>query len=123
MSKRGSTLYLKDILDSISKIQEYTNGLIFDEFINNDEKIDAVVRNLEIIGEAANRLPKEIIEKHPEILWEKIISMRNKILHEYFGIDEDIIWKTINDDLPELRKQLEALPESSLAKYKEVTSV
>ena len=71
--------------------------------------IDAVVRNLEIIGEAANNIPEETTDKYPEIPWREMISMRNKVLHEYFGVDEEILWQTITNDLPPLKKQLKNL--------------
>lgn len=113
MSKRRLLLYLQDILDSIEKIKEYTNGLTFTEFSENEEKIDAVVRNFEIIGEAARNIPQEFADKYPDLPIEKMVSMRNKVLHEYFGVDEEIIWKTIQEDFPELKKQLLKLPELS----------
>lgn len=113
MSKRESTLYLQDILISIVKIEGYIKGLSREAFYNNEQVLDAVVRNLEIIGEAANNVPKEILIKYPNIPWSDMVSMRNKILHEYFGVDEEIVWKTITEDLPELKIQITAFPESS----------
>lgn len=113
MSKREPHLYLQDILDSIGRIGQYIKGVTLKEFQPDQEKIDAVVRNLEIIGEAANNIPEEIVEKYPEIPWNRMVSMRNKVLHEYFGVDEEILWKTITEDLPSLKKQLEDLPEIS----------
>lgn len=113
MSKREPVLFLQDILDSISKIEDYTKGLSFEEFSKNDEKIDAVVRNLEIIGEASRNIPSDIIEKYSDIPWQKMVSMRNKVLHEYFGVDEEILWKTINEDLLPLKEQIKSLPELS----------
>ena len=70
--------------------------------------IDAVVRNLSIIGEAVNNLPEEIKVQSPLIPWEEIIGMRNKVIHEYFGVDEDILWKTIKEDLPIFEQQIDA---------------
>ena len=110
MSRRDSLLYLQDIVDSIEKIEEYTHGRSFEEFSSNNEKIDAVVRNFEIIGEAARYISQEFIGKYPNVPWEKMVSMRNKILHEYFGVDEEILWQTIQEDLPGLKEQLKALP-------------
>ena len=106
MSKRGLLLYLQDIIDSIEKIEEYTRGISFEEFSKNSEKIDAVVRNFEIIGEAARNISQEFIDQYPNIPREKMISMRNKILHEYFGVDTETVWKTITEDLPMLKKSL-----------------
>ncbi len=111
MSKRESRVYLEDIKDSIGKIERYTNDLSFDEFSKDIMVIDAVVRNLTIIGEAAKNIPEEIKLKNSDIAWSEAIGMRNKITHEYFGIDEDILWKTIKEDLPVFKKQISELLE------------
>ena len=78
----------------------------FDTFSNDQKSIDAVVRNLEIIGEAANRLPDDFKERHSEIEWYKVVGLRNRIIHEYFGVDLQIIWQIVHADLPELRQAL-----------------
>ena len=106
MSKRKPKLYLEDIKSSIAKIENYIKGLSFEEFTKNTLVLDAVVRNLTIIGEAARNIPEEIKLKNPGIAWTEAINMRNKITHEYFGVDEDILWKTIKEDLPPLKKQI-----------------
>lgn len=106
MSKRSPDLYIQDILEAINKIERYIKTISFEEFSQNDEKIDAVIRNLEIIGEAARHIPEDTIGIHPEIPWGKMISLRNKVLHEYFGVDEKILWQTIKEDLPRLKQQL-----------------
>lgn len=111
MSKRASKLYLEDIISSLESIEEYTKKMSFDNFIHERKTIDAVVRNLEIIGEAARNMPQEIILKHPNIPWEKMVSMRNKVIHEYFGIDLEILWKTIQEDLPGLKKKIKGISE------------
>jgi len=103
---RNPNLYLIDIKEAIDKIQEYTKDLSFDEFSKNSEKIDAVVRNLEIIGEAVKNIPKELKQKHKEINWQDIVDMRNIITHEYFGIDTEIVWKTIKESLPTLENKV-----------------
>jgi uncharacterized protein with HEPN domain len=97
---RSPNVYLEDIREAIAKIQRYVAGLTFAEFAKDDKTIDSVVRNLEIIGEAARNMPTEVKERHHEIPWDAIVGMRNKVAHEYFGIDTQIIWKTIHDDLP-----------------------
>lgn len=112
MSKREPNLYLRDILDSINKIEKYIKGFSFEEFSNNNEKIDAVVRNLEIIGEAARNIPKDITDKYPKIPWEKMVSTRNKVLHEYSGVDEEILWQTITEDLLPVKNQLQKVLEN-----------
>ncbi|OGY42881.1 MAG: hypothetical protein A2729_03140 [Candidatus Buchananbacteria bacterium RIFCSPHIGHO2_01_FULL_39_14] len=103
-NKRDYNLYIADIEECIKSIELYTKDLTFEKFKNNKMAIDAVVRNIEIIGEAANNIPKEIKVKHSEVPWNKIIGMRNKIIHEYFGVDIKIIWKTIQRRIPELKK-------------------
>lgn len=111
MSKRTPILFLQDILTSIEKIEDFTKNFTFEQFTNDEKTIEAVVRKLEIIGEAARNLPQETRDKYPEIPWEKMVSMRNKVLHEYFGVDEEILWKTINENLSPLKDQLKSLPE------------
>ena len=113
MSKREPRLYLVDIYDSINKIEEYTKGLLFPEFSNDQMTVDAVVRNLEIIGEAAKNVPAETSEKYPSIPWEKMVSMRNKVIHEYQNVDLDILWKTIKEDLSPVKDAIKKLPEFS----------
>lgn len=113
MSKRAMRLYLQDILTSIKAIEEYSQGLTFETFSQDRKTVDAAVRNLEIIGEAARNVPKELQEKHPDIPWGRMISMRNKVIHEYSGVDVEILWQTIQEDLPQLKEQMKGLPELS----------
>ncbi|HTI60741.1 DUF86 domain-containing protein [Mucilaginibacter sp.] len=109
MSDRHPKLLLEDILNSAEKIITYTHNLTFEEFIADSKTIDAVVRNFEIIGEAANRLPEEIKDNSPNINWFKIRGLRNRIVHNYFGIDYKIIWATKEDYLDELVGQITVL--------------
>jgi uncharacterized protein with HEPN domain len=106
MSKRPIDLLLSDMLDAIDRVLQYIEGLSFDAFSNDQKTIDAVVRNLEIVGEAANRLPDDFKEKHPEVEWHKVVGLRNRIIHDYFGIDLKIIWQIIHADLPKLRNTI-----------------
>ncbi|MEP4092677.1 DUF86 domain-containing protein [Reichenbachiella sp.] len=92
MSKRDNTLLLLDMKESSEKILKYTSGLNYDSFISDDKTIDAVVRNFEIIGEAANRIAEDFKAKNPQIEWRKLRGFRNRIVHEYFGIDYEIVW-------------------------------
>lgn len=110
MSKsRYWKLRVEDILVRIQRIQKYLADLNYEEFSNDQKTIDAVVRNLEIIGEAANRIPKEITEKFNSINWEGIIGLRNIIAHQYFDVDLRIIWRIANDQIPELKEQLQKI--------------
>jgi uncharacterized protein with HEPN domain len=109
MSKREANLLVEDIIDSGKKILVYTSNLSFEDFIKDGKTIDAVIRNFEIIGEAANRLPTDFKENHPEIDWHRIRGFRNRIVHDYFGIDFTIVWKIKNSFLPTLISKLEAL--------------
>ena len=106
MSKRPIDLLLNDMLDGIDRVEQYTEGMSFDAFSNDQKSIDAVVRNLEIIGEAANRLPDDFKERHSSVEWYKVVGLRNRIIHEYFGIDLQIIWQIVHSDLPSLRQSL-----------------
>jgi uncharacterized protein with HEPN domain len=106
MSKRPIELLLNDMLDAIDRVEQYTQGMSFDTFSNDQKSIDAVVRNLEIIGEAANRLPDDFKERHSSVEWYKVVGLRNRIIHEYFGIDLQIIWQIVHADLPALRQTL-----------------
>lgn len=109
MSKRLSKLYLEDISNSISNIEDYTKGLSFENFSNDKKTVDAVVRNLEIIGEAARNIGESFTESHNELPWSEMISMRNKVIHEYIAVDVEILWKTIKEDLPKLKNQIKQL--------------
>ena len=106
MSKREPALYLSDIKDCIKKLEKYVKNMSFGQFCDDSKTIDAVVRNIEIIGEAANNMPKELKKKYPDIPWTKIIGMRNIISHEYFGIDTSTVWETVILRIPELKKSL-----------------
>jgi uncharacterized protein with HEPN domain len=109
MKKRSEALYIKDILDAIKSIEDYTKEISFKKFSNSQMMIDAVVRNFEIIGEASKNLSKKTKSAHPEVPWEDVSAMRNKIIHEYFGVDLEIIWETIQKDLPHFKNAIKEL--------------
>ena len=109
MSKRDQILLLEDMLDSALKIRRYTNNLDFDAFLKDEKTIDAVVRNFEIIGEAANRIDPDYRTNNPEVEWGRIRGFRNRIVHDYFGIDYEIVWEIVRNNLSELIEWLEVL--------------
>lgn len=109
MSERSSSLLLGDIIESCSKILTYTDGLTFEEFIQDDKTTDAVIRNFEIIGEATNRLPNEFKDLYPGIDWHKIRGLRNRIVHHYFGIDNSIVWEIVIAYIPQLQAKLKSI--------------
>ena len=106
MSKRSLGLLVEDIWESIEKNERYTEGLTQEVFQGDEKTTDAVVRNLEIIGEAAARLPGDFTDQHSEIEWIKIIGLRNRIVHEYFGVDLQIIWQILRKDIPAFKASL-----------------
>ena len=103
---RDPILYLEDIVLSMQRIQEYIAGLDFQHFKWDYKTVDAVIRNFEIIGEATKNLPQDIKEKHSELPWEEMYRLRNRITHEYFGIDYEIIWDIVTKHLPGNQKDL-----------------
>jgi len=107
--RKDPKVFFKHILDSIATIEEYIKGVSEYKFYSNRQIIDAVVRNFEIIGEATKNLPKSIRANTPYIPWGKMAGMRNNLIHEYFGVDKQEIWKTIKEDLPDLKKEIEIL--------------
>lgn len=109
MSKRSPELLIDDILESGRKILEYTSGFTLDQFKIDSKTVDAVIRNFEIIGEAANRLPEDFKDKHNDIDWHKVRGFRNRIVHDYFGIDYSIVWVIRETFLPDLIEKLQVI--------------
>lgn len=116
MTKRSENLYLRDIVDSIQNIEKYTKNLSSKKFSNDRLVIDAVVRNLEIIGEAAKHVSKATKSAHPDVPWKEMTGMRNKVIHEYFGVDVDIVWETVENSLPTLGKSIQKLLKKNIRK-------
>src|SRR3989344_9125594 len=109
--KRDLGLFIDDILESIKNIKEFTKGLNKEKFLKNKLKQSAVIRQIEIIGEAVKNIPSSFRDKHPEIQWNKIAGMRDVIIHGYFSIDLDAVWNAIESDLPKLKNQIEKIKE------------
>ena len=106
MSERDISLYLRDMIESAEAIFEYVENLSFHDFLNDRKTYSAVIREFEIIGEAAKHLPEELTKKYEHIAWRDITDFRNLLIHEYFGVDSDIVWNPIRDDLPLLYQTL-----------------
>jgi uncharacterized protein with HEPN domain len=104
---RDYILFFEDILGSIEKIESYVAGLSYKDFCKNDMAVDAVIRNFEVIGEAARNIPQKIQEKHREVEWREAIGFRNVLIHDYFGIDVEAVWDTIQNNIPAFKKHIE----------------
>jgi uncharacterized protein with HEPN domain len=106
MSERDFRLYCTDILDSGNAIIEFVNGLSFEQFCNDRKTYSAVIREFEIIGEAVGKLPEASKQRRPDVEWQDIKDFRNLLTHEYFGVDLEIVWRIIEDDLPVLMEAI-----------------
>lgn len=109
MSERSIRLYLEDVLNSIAKIEEYVAGLSFEDFRGKAVIVDAVIRNFAIIGEAGRHIPDQMREQNSVVDWKNIVGMRDVVMHEYFGVDLEIVWRTIQKGLPKLKDVVEKM--------------
>lgn len=107
--KRVYEDYLQDILDSINDIDVFIKGMNYRQFKNDRKTVNAVVRSIEVIGEASKKIPKNIRDKYPELPWKKMAGMRDKLIHEYFGIDMEILWKAAKEEIPHLRPAIQKI--------------
>jgi len=107
--ERDFVVYLQDMLEAITKGISFVKGYDFHEFSKDDKTQYSVVRAIEIIGEASKKIPKIIKDKNLEIPWREIGGMRDKMIHDYFGVDLQVVWKTVRKDFPALKKQIAAL--------------
>jgi len=103
--------YLNDIKSECEYLMERTSDLTYDEFVSNEEFKRAFIRSLEIIGEATKHIPSNLRKKYPQINWKSVVGIRNKIIHEYFGIDYEVVWKTIKEKIPEFYKVIKEIIE------------
>jgi uncharacterized protein with HEPN domain len=109
MPKRDADLLVEDMRAAINRVERYTEGLNRETFLQDEKTIDAVVRNLEVLGEASRQMPEEFINQHLEVPWKLIAGLRNRIVHDYFGLDLEIIWEVVSHDIPKLKIQFEDL--------------
>lgn len=109
MPKRGDLEFLSDIKEAIDRVCNYTDKMTYEDFLKDKKTQDAVVRNIEIIGEAVKNVSKSLRDENQDIEWKDIAGMRNKIVHFYFGIKWDIVWSVIRDKLPQLKKRVEKI--------------
>jgi len=101
--------YIADILNSILEVEEFAHGMSYAAFICDRKTINAVIRSLEVMGEAAKQIPEEIRKKYPDIPWKRMAGMRDKLIHEYAGVDLETVWDVITEELPPLKPLLEKL--------------
>ena len=107
--KKEDTIYLRHILDAILRIEKYINDIEYGEFMDNQLIQDGVIRQIEIIGEAAKRLSDELRKRHLDIPWKDMAGMRDKLIHNYLGVDIDAVWDTVEKDIPVLKNKIELI--------------
>ena len=107
--KKDARIFLEHIEESIDLVLEYSKGLSFSQFKKDNKIQDAILRRIEIVGEAVKKLPVEITLKYPEVKWSQIAGMRDKLIRQYFGIDLEIVWNVVREDIPELKRKIKKI--------------
>jgi len=119
MKRRELGDYVQDIVEALGEVEDFTSGMQFEDFVKDKKTINAVVRSLEVIGEAAKKIPDSLRAEHPGIPWKRMAGMRDKLIHEYFGIDLEIVWEVINNELPPVRPLIQTVLEDIERETKE----
>jgi uncharacterized protein with HEPN domain len=109
MKERDFTDYIKDILISMQDVEEFTAGISFEDFLQDKKTIKAVIRSLEVLGEASKKIPDDIKTRYSRIPWKRMAGMRDKLIHEYFGVDLQIVWNVVKKELPPVKPAIEEL--------------
>lgn len=109
MSERGITEHLSDILEAIKRIQDYISGMDYQTFLKDLKTRDAVIRNLEVIGEAAKNTNDDFREQNPGVPWKEMSGLRDKLIHHYFGVNFEIVWTIIHDELPGTQENIKII--------------
>jgi len=109
LKRRDLRDYLQDILDSINDIESFAGNMSFEEFTKDRKTINAVVRSIEIIGEASKKIPGTLRAKYETLPWKEMTGMRDKLIHAYFGVDLETLWKTVKDDIPPLKQLIQKM--------------
>jgi uncharacterized protein with HEPN domain len=109
---RDYRLYLEDILHAMKSIEHFVEGMDFSGFVADDRTVSAVLRKFEVIGEASKHIPDEIRGKYPTVAWTEMAAMRDKLIHGYFGVDDELVWKAVKKRIPELKPIIEEIIKS-----------
>jgi uncharacterized protein with HEPN domain len=111
MTDRSSSDHLEDILDAAEKAQAFAEGTTYESFVDDDKSVFAVIRALEVVGEATKRLPQPLRDEYPQVPWSSMAGMRDNLIHDYSDVDRQLVWRTVQDELPEVRRHLRMILE------------